>query len=91
MNIELKNRPLVSIIIPAYNVGRYIENCILSIIRQSYGNIEILVVMMGLAMKHLILLINGQLWMNELFLFINRMRVLVMQEILVLRYLKENI
>ena len=44
MNIELKNRPLVSIIIPAYNVGRYIENCILSIIRQSYGNIEILVV-----------------------------------------------
>ena len=44
MNIELKNKPLVSIIIPAYNVGRYIENCILSIIRQSYGNIEILVV-----------------------------------------------
>lgn len=44
MNIEKKSNPLVSIIIPAYNVGRYIEDCILSIVRQSYNNIEILVI-----------------------------------------------
>lgn len=58
MNIEKKSNPLVSIIIPAYNVGRYIEDCILSIVRQSYNNIEILVIMMDLLMRHMILLIN---------------------------------
>ncbi len=35
---------LVSVIIPAYNVERYIEKCIDSILKQSYGNVEILLV-----------------------------------------------
>lgn len=35
---------LVSIIVPAYNVGRYIEECVRSIINQSYKQIEIIVV-----------------------------------------------
>lgn len=35
---------LVSVIIPAYNVGRYIEECVRSVMEQSYSNIEILVV-----------------------------------------------
>ncbi|WP_302608439.1 glycosyltransferase family 2 protein [uncultured Bacteroides sp.] len=35
---------LVSIIIPAYNVEKYIEECVLSVTKQSYANIEILVV-----------------------------------------------
>lgn len=37
-------RPLVSIIIPAYNVCEYIEKCILSAVRQTYSSIEIVVV-----------------------------------------------
>lgn len=35
---------LVSVIIPAYNVEQYIENCISSVMKQSYANIEIIVV-----------------------------------------------
>lgn len=44
MNIQQKFNPLVSIIVPAYNVGRYIEECVRSIINQSYKQIEIIVV-----------------------------------------------
>ncbi len=35
--------PLVSIIIPSYNQGRFIEDTILSILNQTYKNIEIIV------------------------------------------------
>ena len=38
------NNPLVSIGIPVYNVEPYIEKCMLSVLNQSYQNIEILVV-----------------------------------------------
>jgi len=34
----------VSIIVPVYNVERYVEKCILSILTQSYQNIEIIIV-----------------------------------------------
>ncbi len=36
--------PLISIIVPVYNVEKYLERCILSIINQSYSNIEIIIV-----------------------------------------------
>ena len=36
----MKNIPLVSIITPSYNQGNFIEQCILSIINQTYHNIE---------------------------------------------------
>lgn len=38
------NGPLVSIGIPVYNVEPYIEKCLLSVLNQTYENIEILVV-----------------------------------------------
>ena len=38
------NNPLVSIGIPVYNVEPYIEKCLLSVLNQTYENIEILVV-----------------------------------------------
>ena len=34
----------ISVIVPAYNVEKYIEKCINSIIKQSYKNIEVIVV-----------------------------------------------
>ncbi len=35
---------LISIIVPVYNVERYLDNCIDSIVKQSYGNIEIILI-----------------------------------------------
>lgn len=36
--------PLVSIIVPAYNVIDYIEECVTSLLNQSYRNIEIIII-----------------------------------------------
>ncbi len=38
------NESLVSIIVPVYNVENYISDCIESIIKQSYSNIEIIII-----------------------------------------------
>ncbi len=38
------NRPLISVIVPVYNVERYLSACIDSIINQSYDALEIIVV-----------------------------------------------
>lgn len=38
------NEPLVSIIVPVYKVEKYIENCLLSIMNQTYKNLEIILV-----------------------------------------------
>ena len=42
--MEKKDEILVSIIVPVYNVEKYIEKCIRSICNQSYNNIEIILV-----------------------------------------------
>ena len=34
----------ISIVIPAYNVENYIEQCLLSVIKQTYKTLEIIVV-----------------------------------------------
>lgn len=38
------NNPKVSIIIPVYNVGEFVKDCIYSVINQSYENIECLII-----------------------------------------------
>lgn len=41
---KLPAQPLVTIVIPVYNVSQYINRCLDSVINQSYKNIEIIVV-----------------------------------------------
>lgn len=42
--MPLSTKPLVSVVIAAYNVATYLEQCVKSIISQSYQNLEILIV-----------------------------------------------
>ena len=37
-------KPLVSIIVPVYNVEKYIDGCIKSILTQTYKNLQIILV-----------------------------------------------
>lgn len=40
--------PLVSVIIPVYNTEKYLNQCVQSILSQTYNNTELILVMMGL-------------------------------------------
>lgn len=40
----MNNQPTISIIVPIYNVGKHLVRCIDSIVNQSYGNIEVILV-----------------------------------------------
>ena len=40
----MENQPLVSVIIPVYNVEKYLRECIDSVINQTYKNLEIILV-----------------------------------------------
>lgn len=44
MWIEKDMKPLISVIIPAYNIENYIERCLESVCGQTYDNLEIIVV-----------------------------------------------
>ncbi len=40
----MKNQPLISVIIPVYNVEEYLRECVESVINQTYKNLEIILV-----------------------------------------------
>ena len=40
----MKNRPIISIIVPVYNVESYLERCIESILNQSFKEFELILV-----------------------------------------------
>ena len=37
-------KPLVSVIIPVYNVEKYLNQCIESVLTQKYSNLEVLLI-----------------------------------------------
>ena len=38
------NKPLVSVIIPIYNVEKYLDRCLKTIVGQTYNNLEIILI-----------------------------------------------
>ena len=44
LNMQIKDQPLVTIIVPVYGAEKYIEKCLISIINQTYKNLEILLI-----------------------------------------------
>lgn len=42
--VEMNKQPLISLIVPVYNVSKYLDRCLTSIVEQSYKNIEILLI-----------------------------------------------
>ncbi|MBK8156015.1 MAG: glycosyltransferase family 2 protein [Streptococcus sp.] len=46
-NLNNSNNSLVSIVVPIYNVEKYLEKCIISLIHQTYQNLEIILVVDG--------------------------------------------
>lgn len=72
-----------SIIVPVYNVEQYLENCINSVLNQSFRNFQLILVDDGSKDS------SGEIcdrFAQKIVvsrLYINRMRVLVLQEILV--------
>ena len=45
MNLQMKkNKPLISVIVPVYNVEKYLDVCVKSIISQTYQNLEIILI-----------------------------------------------
>lgn len=43
-DINVGNKPLVSVIVPTYNDARHIDKCISSLLKQTYINIEVIIV-----------------------------------------------
>ena len=41
---QTKDDPLISVVVPCYNVEKYINECVDSLVAQSYGNLEILLI-----------------------------------------------
>ena len=44
MELESTSKPLVSVIIPVYNVKNYLNQCLTSVLAQTYQNLEIILV-----------------------------------------------
>ena len=40
----MKEKPLISVIVPVYNVEKYIRECLDSIVNQTYKNLQIILV-----------------------------------------------
>ena len=40
----MTDNPLVSVVVPVYNVEKYLDRCVQSVVNQTYENLEIILV-----------------------------------------------
>lgn len=64
---------IISIIVPIYNVEKYLPQCLDSIINQTYKNLEIILIDDGSTDNSGKYVININYWIIVLLLFINLM------------------
>ncbi len=43
----MKNNPLISVVLPTYNVAQYLQQCLESVAAQTYRNIEVIIIIDG--------------------------------------------
>lgn len=60
---KLKTNPLISILVPCYNVEKFVEQCITSICKQTYPHIEILCINDGSTDSTLTILQRCAFWL----------------------------
>lgn len=65
----MNNKPLISVIVPCYNDGKYIHDCLNSVHNQSYENYEIIVIDDG----------SNEISTNEIISQINHSKITVLQ------------
>lgn len=42
--MQSKNNPLITVVVPIYKVEAYLDECVQSILKQTYSNLEIILV-----------------------------------------------
>lgn len=84
-------KPLVSIIVPVYNVEQYLPQCLDSIVNQTYENIEVICVNDGSPDNSIKILEDYALRDSRIKVVSQKIRVFQVQEILHISTLMANI
>lgn len=87
----MNKTPLVSIIIPVYNVEKYLERCIQSVRSQTYNNIEIILIDDGSPDNSPIICDRFRELDERIIVVHKKMEVCQMREMPVCKYQKEII
>ena len=87
----MKNATLISVVIPAYNAGQFLDETLESVLSQTYENWECIIVNDGSTDNTESVVKNGVKKTLDFVIFIRKIVVLPIREILESKMQKENI